>query len=138
MSQASIQTAAIILLVFPTVVWGGVSILTLTVVRRSPYLRDNPLRRRLWIAGHAHAGVFLVLSLVALVLLQYAELPEGWQVLVRWAFPGAAILFAVAFFLSVLRGDAERPNVLINLAYVGAGLLVAGMITLGVGLLRAA
>jgi hypothetical protein len=135
--RADVQTAAIVLIVFPTVIWGGVTILSMTIVRRSAYLRENPLRRRLWIAGHAHAGVLLVLSLVALVLLQYAELSPGWRVMTRWAFPGAAILMSAAFFLSVLKPDAERPNRLIYLAYAGAGSLVAGMLTLGIGLLRA-
>jgi hypothetical protein len=99
MSDASIQTAGIILIVFPTVVWGGFTILRLSIVRRDPYLRDNPLRRRLWIAGHAHAGVLLVLSLVAILLLQYADLPAAWQTVARSSIPFAAILIAAAYFL---------------------------------------
>jgi hypothetical protein len=138
MSQDALQTAGVILVVFPTVIWGGVTVLWVGIVRPSPLLSASPLRRRLWIAGHAHAGVLLVLSLVALLLLQYADLSDGWRVLVRWAFPGAAILLSAAFFLSVLREDAERPNRLIALAFAGAALLAAGMIALGVGLLRAA
>jgi hypothetical protein len=40
--------------------------------------------------------------------------------------------------LSIVRPDAERPNRLVNLAYLGALSLVVGMLTLGIGLLRAA
>ena len=137
MSAAAIQTAGIILVVLPTVVWGGVTILRLSILRRDPYLRDNPLRRRLWIAGHAHAGVLLVLSLVVLVLLQYADLPGWWERVAGSSIPLAAVLFAVAFFLSVLRGDATRPNGLIDLAYVAAVLVAIGTLTAGIGLLRA-
>ncbi len=54
----------------------------------------------------------------------------------RLALPGAAVLLPIAFFLSVLSPDATEPNALVNLAYLGALLLVAGMITLGVGLVR--
>lgn len=54
----------------------------------------------------------------------------------RHAFPGAAILLPAAFFLSVLSPEATEPNALIWLAYLGAVLLVAGMLVLGVGLLR--
>jgi uncharacterized membrane protein len=79
----------------------------------------------------------LVLSLVVILLLRYADLPGGWQTVARSSIPVAAVLMAAAYFLSVLRGDAERPNRLIYLAYVGAALLATGMITLGVGLLRA-
>jgi hypothetical protein len=137
MTDDSIRTAAILLLVFPTVVFGGVSILSLWITRRDPYLRDHPLRQRLWAAGHAHAGVLLLLSLVALVLLQEAELSGGWRSVVRWTFPASAILVPAAYFLSILRRDAEHPNALVNLAYVGAVSLTIGMITLGIGLLRA-
>jgi hypothetical protein len=138
MSEQSIRTAGILLLVFPTVVIGGVSILSLWITRRDPYLRDNPLRQRLWAAGHAHAGVLLILSLVALLLVDHAELGSGWQTLVRSTFPAAAILVPAAYFLSVLRADADEPNRLINLAYLGAAALTLGMLTLGVGLVRAA
>jgi uncharacterized protein (DUF58 family) len=43
----------------------------------------------------------------------------------------------LAFFLSVLTPSAIAPNPLINLAYLGAVVLAAAMLTLGVGLVRA-
>jgi hypothetical protein len=52
------------------------------------------------------------------------------------AFPVAAVLLPLAFFLSVLDPSATEPNALVNLAYAGAVVLVAGMITLGAGLVR--
>ena len=96
----------------------------------------NPLRQDLWRAGHAHAGVFLVLSLVALRYVDETELGAGSKWLVRLGIPSAAILVPAAFFLSVLSPDATEPNGLIALAYVGAAVLAAGVIVLGVGLLR--
>jgi hypothetical protein len=80
----------------------------------------------------------LILSLVALVLVDDANLADGWKHVVRIAFPLAAILLPIAYFLSIVRPDAERPNRLVNLAYLGAISLVVGMLTLGIGLLRAA
>lgn len=137
MSADSLRTAGIILLVYPTVVLGGVSILSLWISRRVPYYREHPLRQRLWAAGHAHAGVLLILSLVVLLLVDQADRPTaGWQAVVRWTFPAAAILLPAAYFLSVLKRDAEQPTPIINLAYLGAVSLTTGMITLGVGLLR--
>lgn len=136
MSTDSLRTAGIILLVYPTVVLGGVSILSLWISRRVPYYREHPLRQRLWAAGHAHAGVLLILSLVVLLLVDQADLTAGWQTVVRWTFPAAAILLPAAYFLSVLKRDAEQPTPVINLAYLGAISLTTGMLTLGVGLLR--
>lgn len=136
MSAESLRTAAIILVVYPTVVLGGVSVLWLWITRKAPYYRSNPLRQRLWAAGHAHAGVLLLLSLVALLLLEHAELSSGWQQVARWTFPAAAILLPAAYFLSVVRADATEPSPLVNLAYAGAISLTVGMLTLGIGLFQ--
>jgi hypothetical protein len=46
-----------------TVIYGGLSLLSF-LTRNSPGYTDNPLRHDLWRAGHAHAGVYLVLSQV--------------------------------------------------------------------------
>lgn len=136
MSEQSLRTAGILLVVFPTVIIGGMSILTLWL-RRSPYY-DHPLRPRLWAAGHAHAGVILILSLVALVLVDHADLGQGAKQVVRSTVPAAAILVPAAFFLSIVRPRDERPGRIILLAPVGAISLSVGLLTLGVGLLRAA
>jgi hypothetical protein len=56
--------------------------------------------------------------------------------LVRGSIPIAAILVPAAFFLSVLPPDATVPNALIYLAYVGAVVLAAGVLVLGIGLVR--
>jgi len=55
---------------------------------------------------------------------------------VRVAFPIAAVLMALAFFLSVLSPKATEPNAMIYLAYVGGLLLALGLLVLGVGLIR--
>src|SRR5262245_17115717 len=137
MSDESLRTAGILLIVFPTVVFGGASLLWHWITRRTAYY-DHPLRRSMWRAGHAHAGVLLLLSLAALLLVDHAELADGWKQVVRTTIPAAALLLPIAFFLSITRPDAERPTRLVNLAYLGAITLTVGMLTLGVGLLRAA
>ena len=124
-------------MVYPTVVFGGASLLWHWITRRSAYY-DHPLRRSMWRAGHAHAGVLLLLSLVAIVLVDHAELGDGWKQVVRTTIPAAALLLPIAFFLSITRPDAERPTRLVNVAYLGAISLTVGMLTLGIGLLRAA
>jgi hypothetical protein len=133
MSPETRAAAGFLLVVLPTVIVGGVSILTLLI--RDPRYRQNPLRQQLWRAGHAHAGVLLILSLVALLYVDQASLSAGWKQVVRAAIPAAAILLPAAFFLSVLRPTATKPNALINLAYPGAASLALGLVVLGVGLL---
>lgn len=134
MSDQSRRLAGILLVVFPTVVFGGVSLLSMLIA--DPAYQENALRQDLWRAGHAHAGVLLVLSLVLLRYVDQALLGPRARAFARSAVPLSAILLPAAFFLSVLSPDATEPNALISLAYVGAVLLVAGMLTLGVGLVR--
>jgi uncharacterized membrane protein len=113
---------------------GGVSVLSLRVFTED-YAR-NPLRQDLWRAGHAHAGVFLLLALVVLRYVDGAALSQGWKWLVRLSAPTAAILLPAAFFLSVLSPAATEPNALISLAYVGGVILALGLFVLGIGLVR--
>lgn len=137
MSRESRLLAGILLVVLPTVMFGGVSLLNFLINDASGYV-DNPLRQDLFRAGHAHAGVYLVLSLVMLRYVDEALLGPTWKWLARVGAPIAAILIPAAFFLSVASPSAREPNGLINLAYLGALFLAAAVLTLGVGLIRAA
>ena len=137
MSRESEMHAGIVLVVLPTVMYGGLSLLSFPA-RNSLGYTDNPLRHDLWRAGHAHAGIYLVLSLVMLRYVDEAVLPPYWKWLARVGAPIAAILIPAAFFLSVASPTAMHPNGLINLAYIGALLLAASVLSLGVGLIRAA
>jgi hypothetical protein len=137
MSRESRMLAGILLVVLPTVMFGGLSLLSF-LTRNSPGYTDNPLRHDLWRAGHAHAGVYLVLSLVMLRYVDEAVLTPFWKWIARTGAPIAAILIPAAFFLSVVSPTATEPNGLMNLAYIGALFLAAAVLSLGVGLLRAA
>jgi len=134
MTYESRLLAGILLIILPTVMIGGVSILSLII--GDPAYMENPLRQDLWRAGHAHAGVWLILALVALRYVDEANLSNAMKWLVRGSIPIAAILVPAAFFLSVLSPDATAPNALIYLAYVGAVLLAVGVLILGIGLVR--
>ena len=134
MSSQSRIVAGILLILVPTVEIGGASILSLLIA--DPSYSQNDLRQDLWRAGHAHAGVWLVLSLVALRYVDEATLSEGMKWLVRLAFPVAALLMPLAFFLSVLSPEATEPNAMIYLAYVAGVVLAVGLLVLGVGLIR--
>jgi hypothetical protein len=134
MSSQSRLVAGVLLILLPTVEFGGASILSLLI--GDPGYTETELRQDLWRAGHAHAGVWLVLSLVALRYVDEATLSEGMRWLVRLSLPAAAILLPAAFFLSVLSPEATEPNALIYLAYVGGISLAVGLLVLGVGLIR--
>ena len=134
MSHQSRRLAGILLIIMPTVIYGGVSLLRFLIT--DPAYMQNQLRQDLFRAGHAHAGVLLVLSLVALRYVDEANLNERWKGVVRYSIPLSAIFLPAAFFFSVLQPDAREPNALIYLAYVGAVVLAFGLIVLGIGLVR--
>jgi drug/metabolite transporter superfamily protein YnfA len=136
MSRESRMLAGILLVVLPSVMFGGLSLLTFLTRNMAGYM-DNPMRHDLFRAGHAHAGVYLVLSLVMLRYVDEAVLSPFWKWLARTGAPIAAILIPAAFFLSIASPSATAPNGLINLAYVGALFLAGAVVSLGVGLIRA-
>ena len=134
MSPETRKQAGILIVIIPTVVYGGVSILGFLI--HDPAYMQNPLRQDLFRAGHAHAGVLLILSLVSYLYVDDATLSPLWKSIVKSCIPAAAIFLPAAFFFSVLSADATKPNGLINLAYVGVASLVTGLLTLGIGLIR--
>ena len=134
MTPQSRLIAGILLILVPTVEIGGANILSLLI--SDPSYSQNDLRQDLWRAGHAHAGVWLVLSLVALRYVDEAALSENMRWVVRLAFPAAAILMPLALFLSVLSPEATEPNAMIYLAYVAGVVLAVGLLVLGIGLIR--
>jgi hypothetical protein len=134
-SRESRLLAGILLVTVPTVMFGGATLLR-QLIARAPGYYDNPLRHDLWRAGHAHAGVYLVLSLVLLRYVDEAALSPVAKWVARLGAPIAAILIPAAFFLSVVSPGATEPNGLIYLAYPGAAALGLGVLTVGIGLIR--
>jgi uncharacterized membrane protein len=137
MSRESRLLAGILLVTIPSVMFGGLTLLA-HLVRRLPGYADNPLRQDLWRAGHAHAGVYLMLALVMLRYVDEAALSPGWKWVARLGAPVAAILIPAAFFLSVVSPSATEAGPAIMLAYPGAAALAGAVLVLGVGLIRAA
>ena len=136
MTDASRQLAGILFVLVPTVEFGGWSLLRM-IARRVPGYLDNPVRQNLFRAGHAHAGVLIILALVGLLYVDQADLGDGLKQLVRWCLVAAPVLMPLGFFLSVVSPRAERPNRIILSTYAGGLLLAVGTVTLGIGLLRA-
>ena len=135
MAPESRRLAGILLILVPAVAFGGASLLSMILGQAPGYL-DNPVRQDLWRAGHAHAGIMLILALIMLRYADETNLSGGWLWIARHGAPIAAILMPAGFFLSVLTPDATEPNALIYLVFLGGLFLAGGVLTTGVGLLR--
>lgn len=134
MSPSSLSAAGVLLITVPLVAFGGVSLLSF-LMRNVPGYLDNPVRRGLWRAGHAHAGVLVLFALVAMLYVDESGLPEGGKALTRTLIVAAPILMPLGFFLSVVRPGDTKPSRLIWLTVAGGVCLAAGTLTLGISLL---
>jgi len=126
-------TAGVLLLTILAVEFGGTYMLR--IVRGG--VAVTPFQLAFARAGHAHAGVLVILGLVVQPFADAAGLTgaAGWAA--RSAIPLAAILMSAGFFLSSMGAGRTSPNRLILLVYTGAVALALGALTLGIGLLAA-
>ena len=136
MTGNSLHFAGVVLITVPTIAFGGARLLRAIFRREAGYL-DNPVRQNLWRAGHAHAGVLVIFTLVGLLLVDQADLSSGLRSLVRYTLVAAPILMPLGFFLSVASPRSQNPNNLIYLVPLGGLSLSVATVTLGLGLLSA-
>ena len=116
MTREARLMSGIILITVPTIQYGGYFLLTSLMNKGSGYM-ENPLRQNFFRAGHAHAGVIVILSLICQVLADAAVLPTPLLWLVRIGVPLAAILISAGFFFSVLPPTATQASGAVSLIY---------------------
>ena len=134
LSDGSRVLAGILLLALVTVETGGLYMVKVVTGRTGAL---TPFQVGFARAGHAHAGVLLILALPCLFFAEMTELTGFWFWLARSGVAIAALLMPAGFFFSSMGARRERPNGLIWLVYAGATVLAASLTVLGVGLLTA-
>ena len=92
-------------------------------------------REQFFRAGHAHAGVLLVLSLVYFLYLDRT----GYSTRVQW-LAGLLLLLGImaqsgGFFLHLARGQKDRSSLGTIVTRTGALFIAAALIVLAIGLL---
>ncbi|HEX2880198.1 MAG TPA: hypothetical protein VHO25_11770 [Polyangiaceae bacterium] len=131
MSSATRMMLGLTLIVVPTIIYGGLTVLGVVSGGRfgAPAPQTlTPAQQGCYRAGHAHAGVLMILSLILQMLVDDAQLGSlEWSV--RIAAPAAAILVSGGFF-----GIAHLPA-LRGMLYLGALLLAYATVAVGIGLL---
>jgi hypothetical protein len=133
LSDDARSTAGILLLTIVAVETGGVYMYR--VLRRRIQL--TPFQQAFARAGHAHAGVLVILSLIVQLYVGAAALEGAIAAVARNAVPLAAILMPAGFFLSSMGEGRTEPNRFVWLLYAGAVSLGLGVAALGIGLLAA-
>ena len=126
-------TAGIVMLTIVGIESGGLFLLR--TARSNPGYTD--FQRSFFRAGHAHAGVLVILGLVCLLLTGATSLIGFWRWLAGTGVLIAAILMSAGFFISALGAGRTKPNRFIAVLFAGVLMLAAGVVTLGIGLLVA-
>jgi hypothetical protein len=107
----------------PTVMYGGASLLGLL-------LRGNvltPFQVANFRAGHAHAGVLLIMALVYYAALDTTGLAESWRLIACLALVVGILAQSGGFFLHMGIGRPDRPSLGTRLTLGGALLLAAAV-----------
>lgn len=133
MSDPSRLIAGVILLTIVTIEFGG---WFLTKIARGQ-IPMTDFQKAFARAGHAHAGVLVILSLVGLLYVDQTGLSGFWLWVGRLALPIAAILMSGGFFASSAGKNVTQPNKFIAILWAGAVSLAVGALTLGIGLITA-
>jgi hypothetical protein len=131
LSEASRQLAGILFLALVTVETGGLYLLKIVRGRGVVTSFQEKFAR----AGHAHAGVLLVLALVCQPFVDATDLSGFWAWLARTGVAVSALLMPGGFFFSSMGRGRTEPNRLVVLVFIGATMLAISLATLGVGLL---
>jgi hypothetical protein len=121
---------AITLIALPTVMFGGFSLLRLLIADRL-----NQFQTAYFRAGHAHAGVLLVLILAVLDLLPRTNLSDTGQWAVGALLLAGALAQSGGMFLHMAIGQPGRWSAGNTVTVAGAVLLAAAMLTAAVGVI---
>lgn len=126
--------AGILLIIVPTIMYGGITILGILtdgVAGMEPSgLELNETQYSLWRAGHAHAAVLVILSIIIQFLVDATKLSNSLSWLARISAPVAAVAISGGFFgLAFLPGFKW-------LLYFGILSLVVSLLVTGIGLLK--
>jgi hypothetical protein len=135
MTTETKKTSGIIILTVPTIVYGGYFLLTILSGQHGE-LGLTDFQKSMFRAGHAHAGVLVILALVAQLFVDQTVLSDTWKRVVRITMPLAAVLISGGFFASATGQGLTQPTNLIAILYLGIVVFVTGLVTLGIGLVR--
>ena len=118
-----------IIITIPTIEFGGGFLLYRLRTQSGGRLQSSYFR-----AGHAHAGVLVILAILGQMLVDVAGYTAPAAPALRVGFFLAPILVSAGFFLGAPSGDSPKPGRLIGLVYIGAVVLALSAVGLGVGL----
>lgn len=133
MSPDARLMCGISLILVPTIVYGGLTVLGVIsngTLGTSAPKNLSPSQMAFYRAGHAHAGVLTLLALFLQIGVDYAAIPQPLIWPVRIAAVTAAVFVSGGFFA------VAHVRALRGLLYIGAVLVAVTTLVVGIGLIR--
>jgi hypothetical protein len=117
----------------PTVMYGGYALLRLTTQTNAA----TPFRLTWFRAGHAHAGVLLLMSLLYYTFMDKTSLSTAAKNAGCATLAVGILAQSGGFFIHMIKGQANRPSIGTTVTAIGALLLTCAIAFLVYGLFTA-
>lgn len=130
-SDATRWMVALLFISLPTIAFGGYFLLSILKRQRGTE-QITTVQRDYFRAGHAHAGVLVVLAIVGQFALDYSNFDQWAVWVLRIGLFVAPLLISGGFFGGAPATADGPPRPLVKLIPIGA--VVLALSTLGVGL----
>ena len=102
LSKESRIVCGVLLVAVPTIMYGGITLLGVLTDGSAGLapgeLKLDDTQRALWRAGHAHAGVYVLLSLILQPLVDQTTLSKSVKWMARLGAPLASVVIPAGFF----------------------------------------
>ena len=131
MSDATRWMVAFSFISLPTIAFGGYFLLSI-LKKQTGTENVSSIQREYFKAGHAHAGVLVLLSIIGQLVFDYSRFNESAAWMMRIGLVVAPLLISGGFFGGAPRSASEQPGRLVKLIPLGA--VVMSLSTLGVGI----
>ncbi len=115
----------------PTVMYGGYALLRL--INKGNVL--SPSQVAWFRAGHAHAGVLILMSLLYYLFLDTTSLPIGVKHVACFTLVVGILAQSGGFFIHMMRGKPSQPSIGTTITVTGAALLACAVLVLVYGLI---
>jgi hypothetical protein len=130
MSDAARWMVAMAFISLPTIAFGGYFLLS--ILRKQAGTEGiTPQQRDYFRAGHAHAGVLVILAIIGQLVLENSRFGDGLTWTLRLGLFLAPLLISAGFFGGAPRTQGGSTTALIKL--IPAGAVVLGLSTIGTG-----
>lgn len=131
MSDATRWMVALAFISLPTIAFGGYFLLSI-LKKQSGTEKISSVQREYFKAGHAHAGILVVLAIIGQLVLDSSRFDDWATWVLRIGLFVSPLLISAGFFGGAPRTPEGEPAALVKLIPLGA--IILSLSTLGVGI----